>query len=157
DLDYFLKYWLHVVAEGMNVDTGSLFPCVGPLPAGVMYPHVVAARRMMRRYCARLDIDPTFVPVLSVYNWVEHTLNRRARDRILDVAPLPTGETLARIQSLAAYSEQLGDDPFAVLGPPSGRKRIAIAAPFSLRTPPAHGGARVIGDMAAALATRHDV
>ncbi len=156
DLNYFVKYWLHVVAEGTDTDPTTVYPCIGPLPGGAMDPYVLAARRMMRRYCARLEIDHRFVPLLAAYNWIEHTLNRRARDRILGLTPTPDHQALARLAPIAAHAESIMRDPFDVLAPPR-RKRIAIAAPFSLRMPPAHGGARVIADMASTVASRHEV
>ena len=58
DLDYFLKYWLHIVAEDADVEVEPR--CIrasAPCRSVTCRPTCVAARRMMRRYCIRLSID----------------------------------------------------------------------------------------------------
>jgi glycosyltransferase involved in cell wall biosynthesis len=154
DLDYFLKYWLHIVDEQT---APALFPCLGPVPDGGARPLYLAARRMMRRYCTRVGIDTEFVPVLSAFNWVEHALNRVARDAFIDRPRAGEQHLLALIHQLARHADTIGDDAFDVLGPPRPRRRLLIAAPFGVGGTPSHGGARVIGDMTTTLATRHDV
>jgi hypothetical protein len=81
DLDYFVKFWMHLAAGARSADDEA-----------VLFPHLdsrfsPSAASALEKYCRALDIDNGFVPLLTVYQWAEQAVHDEARARRLGGLP----------------------------------------------------------------------
>ena len=106
DLDYFLKYWLHIVGDATRgPDEIGLFPLLA-LPPSVDERFGAAVRATIDDYCLDMGLDTRLVPVLMLHNWVEQALYSSDRDLMLHRLQTLAGPTVF-IDTLARRSDEL--------------------------------------------------
>ncbi|MEL6891286.1 MAG: glycosyltransferase [Actinomycetota bacterium] len=106
DLDYFIKFWLHVVLRADDeAQQDGLFGLLAPVPS--TGPRIAAAvDRQLDRYVDVLDLDRRLLPSLSVHGWVEQCLYGADRSSLLDV-PARSHASSRRLRALAAHADAL--------------------------------------------------
>lgn len=101
DLDYFAKFWMHVVADARDLDDElRLF---AHLPGEVC----AQARAAVLTYCDALGIDRRFVPWLTVYHWVEQALADHRRAARLGGLPAERQKAVHYVQALSRTQDRL--------------------------------------------------
>lgn len=111
DLDYFVKYYLHATCPTDDpAAQAALSPYLSNRLVGVR-PEVTEATQALLRYLDEMSLDARLVPLLVVYNWSEHAVNRQRRDRLLGVPPGGELPTLQFLDTLAEDIDRFFDAP----------------------------------------------
>jgi aminoglycoside phosphotransferase (APT) family kinase protein len=108
DLLYFLKYWLHAVLRTKGAD--AEYQAFHFLPSDLPTPVYNACQQAIQTYSKWVEMDTRWIPILTVYGWVEQAVHQAKRQRYLaknSSTPIPTPKAVHYLTALNRHANSL--------------------------------------------------